>query len=294
MIPGIISGAITGIIASLFVSYFLHGYSWTWKRLLPGSRRYTQEDMDALPERVVSVQVETKLMKGKVYYLGPTTAEKEGLHFWVLFPGRTGKGINWFKHLEPLRLEDHGFLAMDYPGYGDMKGAPSLDNIQATTQEALTNVGTIHGRRIGDKEWWTSGGRSLSVAGYSIGAALALDFALKNPVRRVVLLAPFSNVKDVVRRHHGAFKARLMRVTLDNVALLKKVLAKASPPEIIIVHDPEDAYIPKGMVEELQRVAPDKIRVMAVSGAGHHHLMSELSVDQKRDLFGGHREEGHK
>lgn len=286
MIADFISITVSAVLAVVIINFLLQGYDWQWKRLLPGGRRYNKADLKALPKGIIPVQIGKRLRKGHVHFLPPETGENVDIHLWVLYSGRTGNGIRWFKHLAPLGLKNNGYLAMDYPGYGKMPGCPSMANIQAATKTALTQVGGIYGRKMGDNTWWTAEGRSISVAGYSIGAAVALEFAKYNPVRRVVLLAPFTNVKEVIKIHHGGWAAMFFRKSMiDNVAAMKQVLAKPQPPEIIIIHDPQDTYIPNEMVEELHRIDPENIRIIQVPEAGHDHLMSDMTMDQRRDLF---------
>lgn len=261
-------------------------YALAWRLIFIGSRRYTKKDLEDVPGKIVPVTYKRGILNNRVYFAPPITTNRDDTHYWVLFSGRKSRGINWFKHLIPLQIEDNAYLAMEHPGYGDCPmGLVYPFDFEWNFHKALVALGQREGSSHGDKAWWNTEGRSLSVAGYSIGAAMALKFAMKQPVEKIILFAPFTSLKAIVRNQRGNLAARMLPFDFDNVKAIRTLLRRPNPPEILIVHDPADPYVPFAMSKRLTAIFPEKIRLIPVENGGHDHLLREMSPDFKRSVF---------
>ena len=61
--------------------------------------------------------------------------------------------------------------------------------------------------------------------GHSLGAAAALDFAEHHPVERIVVIAPFTTLREEAARVVGGPLSHLLTENYDNRSALKKILA---------------------------------------------------------------------
>jgi pimeloyl-ACP methyl ester carboxylesterase len=113
----------------------------------------------------------------------------------------------------------------------------------------------------------------LNVLGHSIGAAAALQFAAHHPVRRVVLAAPFTSLRDMARRTVGCPLCYLLRHNFDNRARLAELAARPQPPSVVIFHGTDDALIPEQMGRSLAGMFPRIVAFHEVEGADHNSVV---------------------
>lgn len=239
------------------------------RRLLPGREGYTEEELAQLPPDVVTLEYTTSRGRRLAWYL-PPSADAPAPITWVLFGGREARALRWFHHLDRRSMPGAALLAIEYPGYGGCPGRATPRHVHECADKALGALRQRSGAAPCAR---------LAVAGYSIGAAFALQFALRHRVEKVLLFAPFSRLREILRKRHPLLPLILAPIGLDNVKAMEKLANNEAPPEILILHDRKDPFVPWAMAEELFAKADRRGRLLPVGNAGHDHLVREARPD---------------
>ena len=162
-----------------------------------------------------------------------------------------------------LALQARGLsvLAYDYRGYGRSQGRPSEAGLYRDAQAAYDSErmrGTSPGRLIG--------------FGESLGSAVTLRLATARPCAGVVLVAPFTTMADVARRHYGPL-GRLAGTRFDAIASI----ARLTVP-LLIAHGDRDEIVPFDLGERLFAAAREPKRFVRVRGAHHNDVLDVPSL----------------
>ncbi|HSH39502.1 MAG TPA: hypothetical protein VK993_12025, partial [Chthoniobacterales bacterium] len=107
-----------------------------------------------------------------------------------------------------------------------------------------------------------------------LGAAAALDFAGEHPVQRVVLVAPFTTLREVAARLFSKPASYLLIENYDNRSSVQELAKREPPPSITILHGTADNLIPTTMGRELAASAPGIARFIPFEGATHDTIVS--------------------
>lgn len=187
---------------------------------------------------------------------------------------------------EELRDLGTVFLVADYPGYGRSSGRPSEEGVLATGEAALAWAREHHPRR------------PVVVAGWSLGAAVALRTAAEHPdaVAGLVAMSPWTTLADVASVHFPESLVRwLVPERYDSLEAAHRAGADGVPA--LVVHGLRDRIIP---VEQGERVAAalrdaapgsdgdeggPAVRWIPVAGAGHNDLLVHREVWRALDRF---------
>ncbi len=205
-----------------------------------------------------------------------------GWHGGAAGPGRPvvlffhGNGENlatleWSGIFDRWRDLDVYAVAADYPGYGRSEGSSS--------EGALIEGG------LAALDWTAEAfpDRPLIVAGWSLGAAVAIQVAAGRPDRLdgLVLMSPWTRLIDVASAHAPAFLVRLLvRERYDSLEAAERV---ACP--VLVVHGTEDEIIPVEQGERLAAALGGRARWVSVAGVGHGDLLDRAEVwDEFRAL----------
>jgi 2-succinyl-6-hydroxy-2,4-cyclohexadiene-1-carboxylate synthase len=128
----------------------------------------------------------------------------------LLLHGFTGAGASWGQHVESLVLAGHRVIAPDLPGHG---ATPRTGTPDAMTVEATADALAALLRGLG--------AAPADVAGYSMGARIALRLAVAHPdaVARLVLESPSAGVADPAERaaRLAADEAVAARIERDGI-----------------------------------------------------------------------------
>lgn len=215
------------------------------------------------------------------------------LHGWYLPPdsGNTATpapGLIWFYGnmetvaalapvLRALRPSDTGLLALDYRGYGESGGSPTEAGLYRDADAAwayLTARPEIDETRIG-------------VYGRSLGSAVALYLATRQPVRAVVLDSPFSSARDMAREHYWLFPRFLLRHSMDNVARARQLQVP-----LMVFHGTDDRIAPVGMGRTVAEVGRARELVL-IEAAGHNDTYDRGGAEYREKMASFLRETLH-
>ena len=220
------------------------------------------------------VRFETSHGTQWAYYVPPRALPGNVLpdSIWVVFGGNGSLALDWLGVLPPDPARRAGLLFVEYPGYGECDGTPSRPAIRESLPKALPALAAalhVEPAQLASR---------LSVGGHSLGAAVALEFAQLYPVRDIVLIAPFTALKDMARRSVGWPLCEVLRDRYDNRTALTKLAARTPRPTLRIFHGAGDALIPAKMGRELAEMHPGWAVLREFPDAGH-----ELVVTQAAD-----------
>ncbi len=201
---------------------------------------------------------------------------------WVFFNGNAARSLDWLDMIDHVSRADTGILLVDYPGYGLCEGSPTRERIRKSARgafEALASHFGISARQLENAS-------EINVLGFSIGTATGLDFAVEHPVRRVILLAPFTSLLDMARLSVGWPLCHLLLDRFDNRARLDELAHRSPPPDVHIFHGDSDEVVPQRMGRALAESHPEMIDFQSIPGADHNAL-PDLARPQLLSLLNG-------
>lgn len=233
-----------------------------------------------LPKNAVELKYNTAQGAQLSFYIPPRSNAREPDRVWVLFCGNASLALDWTDFLAQLPQNNDAFLLVEYPGYGRCEGTPNPAPIGEAAEKAfLTLAAALHlePAQLDAK---------INVLGHSLGCATALQFAAHHPVRRVVLLAPFTCLRDMARRTVGFPLNWVLLHNFDNRARLAELAARTEPPRVTIIHAADDQVIPNAMGRELAGMFPKMIRFRQIEDADHDsilHLAHDEILEAMKD-----------
>lgn len=133
-------------------------------------------------------------------------------------------------------LEVH-ILAVEYPGYGIYRDEASADHI---IEEDATRVYEYLVDDFGIKE------KDILLFGRSLGSGPASYLASKKNPGMLVLMSPFTSIKDVA----GSLIGRWVKFAISDVFKNKEHMSSVTCP-VYILHGEKDTLIPYSHAEEL-------------------------------------------
>ncbi|MBI4678371.1 MAG: alpha/beta hydrolase [Elusimicrobia bacterium] len=169
-----------------------------------------------------------------------------------------GNGGNISMRLDKLmifRRAGASVLLYDYRGYGKSTGRPSEAGTYADADAVydwLTRTKGTPPERI-------------VFYGESLGAAVALDSALRHPCAGLIMDSPFTSVVEMGRRLFPFLPVRWMvRFRYDNLSKI----ARLDVP-VLVMHSPQDDIVPFDMGRTLFDAAPQPKTFFEMKG-GHN------------------------
>jgi len=147
-------------------------------------------------------------------------------------------------------------LIPDYRGYGKSKGRPTEKGVYADAQAAYRYL-------------LESGYRPEQIVlhGESIGCAVSIDLASRNPCAGIVLEAPFTSAADVAQTVLPVLGPMLVR-SFDSG---KKISGVRAP--LLFIQGDRDEIIPLRLGQKLFFSAPEPKSFWIVEGAGHNDIL---------------------
>jgi pimeloyl-ACP methyl ester carboxylesterase len=200
-------------------------------------------------------------------FYAPPASGREPVRLWLMFPGQGDTALTWPGVLAGGADTDAGFLLLEYPGSGFCTGSCTPGRILAASEAAAECLRI----RLG----WSpeSFASRLGVFGYSLGSAMALQYAARHAVRRIIVAAPFTTLAEMGNLMYFWPCGDLLRDRLDNVARLAEIASQPHRPPLVIVHGDQDDTIPVQLSERLAAPYRDWIERIVVPGADHDMVM---------------------
>lgn len=232
-------------------------------------RPYMPDDYLGGPEGMVELGFRTSQGRQFAWYIPPRPGGGLPRELWVLFNGNAGTARGWRFFAEDFPGEEAGFLCVEYPSYGKSEGRPSPDAILDASNGALDALAEYLEVEVPGLE------RRLNVLGHSLGSGTGLRFALDHPVNRIVLVAPFTSLRDMARLFYSWPLPAFLRHHMDNDRMLAKLAARENPPRVSIIHGTEDEVVPVQMGRQLAGMFPEMVTYSEVEKADHEIILDE-------------------
>ncbi len=152
-----------------------------------------------------------------------------------------------------------GVLSVEYPGYGlARKQAP---NEPALYDAAARAIGWLRGRGVEP--------RDTVVLGFSLGSGVAAEMAERGLAGRMILIAPYTSIPDVIAAHAPFVPAGA--IIGDRFDTLSK--ARAIDIPVLIIRGDADEVIPPTMGDRLAASFPNAT-LEVVQGGQHNDLFA--------------------
>ena len=209
-------------------------------------RPYSAGYARALPEGGIEIEYNVPFGRQTAFYI--PAKEPQPKRLWVAFCGNGSLALDWTGILDYYPDKGAGFLLIDYPGYGRNSGYATIDSTRTTANAAFDALA----KRLGiDKD-----GIEICVLGHSLGAAAGLDFAAQHLIQRMVLISPFTTLREEAAYVVGGLLSRLLVENYDNRENLREIIGRNPNVRIAIFHGTDDTVIPVKMGADLKRNFP--------------------------------------
>jgi uncharacterized protein len=149
-----------------------------------------------------------------------------------------------------------GLLAYDYRGYGKSSGSPHEAGVYLDAAASFDSE-VSRGRDP----------RTLVCFGESLGGAVSIELATRRPCGAVIVVATFTRLADVARRHYGPLGA-LAGNRFDSMARISRL----SMP-LLVAHGDADEIVPFELGQRLFEAAPEPKRFHRIRGLTHNDAL---------------------
>ena len=175
----------------------------------------------------------------------------------LFFHGNAGNISHRVDNLLRLNRLGLSVFIFDYRGYGRSQGEPSESAIYSDARRALS--------------WLANRGykqESIIYFGRSIGAAVALQLAIEEPPRGLILESPFTSVAGMGKRHYPILYRLLGWLVKDQYDNEEKISRLKAP--LLLIHGTADSIVPVAMGQKLYALAPPPKQIYLIDGADHN------------------------
>ncbi len=236
-------------------------------------RAYSAELLRSIPPNLAQLRYTTTgAGKQLAFYVPPKSGERTPARVWIVFSGNASLALGWLHFVERNPNASDAFLLVDYPGYGSSAGTASIITTRESSEKAIATLA----QQLGIAEEEIQG--RICVLGHSLGAAAALDLAVRYPIQRAVLVAPFTTLREEAALVVGRPFSYLLIENYDNRSRLRELAARAQPPRIAIFHGADDTLIPPTMGEALAAATPQMIEFFRVERATHDSIVDDATT----------------
>jgi fermentation-respiration switch protein FrsA (DUF1100 family) len=170
--------------------------------------------------------------------------------------GNAGNITHREGNLRALAARGLAVFIFDYRGYGLSEGSPGEKGVYRDADAAyrylVDETGIAPARIV--------------VFGRSLGAAVALDLALREPVAGLVMESAFENTKAMAKLQMPLLPVGwLLRSKFDNLGRIGGLKVP-----LLMVHGDRDTLVPTAQGRAVFAAAPEPKRFYAIAGAGHN------------------------
>ena len=263
----------TAILLGLVVLAFVGTLFFFQSQIIYHPRPYPPAQLEDAKE-ILQIRYQTSQGEQTSFYM-PAKALGKPEVIWFFFGGNGSLALDWKYFLERYPNPKSAFVFLEYPGYGLCNGKASPASIDESSKAVFTRI---------TEELGSLATTEINVLGNSLGGAPALTFALERaqqgqPVKKIVLVAPFTTMKAMAGLTVGPVLANLLLHPFDNTGSLQRLLQDVHTPKISIYHGTNDEVIPFRMGEELSKLDPLRIQFHSYAGESHNTVLGAAQND---------------
>lgn len=239
--------------------------------LLVATRDWATSRILFQPERELR---ETPAVYGLHYRdLAIPTFDGERLHgWWIPAPrqpplahllychGNGGNVSHYTDRARYLGMQGLDVLMFDYRGFGRSTGAPSEAGLYADARAARATLLRLEG----------VASERVFYLGESMGGAVALELALEQPPRGLVLQSTFTSIRELTRIRAPWAPVRFLPDHFPSAARVGRLTVP-----LLSIHGDRDGTIPIALGRRLFDLAPGPKRWHAVAGGDHEVVRRE-------------------
>jgi pimeloyl-ACP methyl ester carboxylesterase len=258
-----VARVVGGLMAGLAVLIF-----GCQERLIYYPRAYSPGSLRSFLEKGGrQLDFQTSCGRQTAFYQPPRAATGQKAlpdRIWLVFGGNATLALDLHDLVEEWNPR-HGWLLIDYPGYGGCEGKPGPVTIR---ENAIAAVEALE-RDLGvSREQLVP---RLGAFGHSLGSAAALLATEALGIKRVVLVSAFTTMDDLGRHIYGVPLSWVNRHRFDNVGGLKAMQRLSA--RVHIFHGADDEIVPVKMGRQLTAIAPEIVTFHEVPGADHNGIL---------------------
>jgi len=231
-------------------------------------RPYDASYAQALPANGQEISYTLPFGQQLAFYVPARNNGRLPRRLWIAFCGNGSLALDWTTVLAGYPNGDDAFLLVDYPGYGKCQGYASIASMRASSDAAVKTLATRLGFSAEELE------PRLCAIGHSMGSAVALDFAARHRVQRVVAISAFTTLREEAARIVGGPLSHLLIESYDNRLSIAEIQKHYPGTKIAIFHGAKDEVIPMRMALDLVQEFPS-IDFFPVDGANHVGVLFE-------------------
>lgn len=225
----------------------------------------------------------TEAGKQTAFYLPPAAGDNAPPdELWFVYCGNASRVLDLLALFQDLPLATgssvrRGVLLLDFPGYGLCEGKA---NPAATLVSGQTGLKTL----ISSQAWSAEQVAALryKFLGHSLGCAGTLQLAADlGRAERVILMSPFTSMREMANARVTPAFSWLLRHNFDNRAALTRLLQKSPGTRVTLVHGVRDTAIPVDMSRQLAAGREGTVTLIELPEADHNDFVyDEIALIQ--------------
>jgi fermentation-respiration switch protein FrsA (DUF1100 family) len=189
-------------------------------------------------------------------WLVPAPAARVTLLWFHGNAGNIGDRVPNIGYLHRL-LRANVFI-FDYRAYGQSQGRLVDLSEEATYRDAEGALAYVRARP-------DVRGTKLVYFGRSLGAAIAVEMARRQPPTGLILETPFTTLKDIARVHYSLLPLSFLQTKYDSLGKLPEIRVP-----LLILHGDRDEIVPLEQAQRLYAVANEPKQLYVIRGAHHN------------------------
>jgi fermentation-respiration switch protein FrsA (DUF1100 family) len=181
----------------------------------------------------------------------------------IYFYGTGGNVENSADQFSAFRRLGANVLVMDYVGNGMSSGSPSEAGCFATATSAYNYLCS---RKDIDPS-------KIVVLGWSLGSAVAIDLASREPVAGLATFSAFTSMAAMGNRQYPIFPTAILRRILDHPFDSLRKIPKVQCP-ILIAHGRSDTFVRYSMSNQLAAAARTHVTRVSIPNVSHNDFFT--------------------
>jgi hypothetical protein len=191
----------------------------------------------------------------------------------LFFHGNAGDLYDRLDNVSVLVTMGLNVLIMDYRGYGKSEGKPS--------EGVLYEDGMLAYRYLTEERGVDPA--RLVIFGRSLGGAVAIELATRQPAAALVAESSFTSAQDLAKLHYSFLPGMLIGSMTHKFDSISKVPDLRSPA--LFIHGEKDTIVPARMGRRLYEAAAEPKDWYEVRGADHNDMLMIGGAEYFRRLI---------